>query len=84
MSDAYSDLDRYLITTDEAYEDFFARREAFMRLLGEPVFLEDFGIPDIVFFIFPDGTEGELGFGMTCPISPQRWDAGISGGRTAS
>jgi len=55
-----------------------------MRLLGEPVFLEDFGIPDIVFFIFPDGTEGELGFGMTCPISPQRWDAGISGGRTAS
>ena len=62
-ADAYSDLDLYLITTDEAYEDFYARREAFMRLLGEPVFLEDFGIPSIVFFIFRDGTEGELGFG---------------------
>jgi hypothetical protein len=31
-----------------------------LRLLGEPVFLEDFNIPNIVFFIFPDGTEGEL------------------------
>lgn len=62
-ADTYSDLDLYLITTDEAYEDFVAGREAFMRLLGKPVFLEDFGIPNIVFFIFPDGTEGELRFG---------------------
>lgn len=64
-TDAYSDLDLYLITTDEAYDDFFAGREAFMRLLGEPVFLEDFhGFgADFVFFIFPDGTEGELGLG---------------------
>ena len=62
-ADEYSDLDLYLITTDEAYEDFVARREDFMRLLGEPAFLEGFGIPNIVFFILPDGTEGELGFG---------------------
>src|SRR6266702_2533050 len=59
-ADAYSDLDLYLITTDEAYDDFFAGRKAFLRLLGEPVFLEDYhgGGFDMVFFIFPDGTEG--------------------------
>jgi predicted nucleotidyltransferase len=62
-ADAYSDLDLCLITTDAAYEDFFASREAFLRQLGEPVFLEDFGLPNIVFFIFPDDTEGELWFG---------------------
>jgi predicted nucleotidyltransferase len=62
-ADAYSDLDLGLITTDEAYEDFFAGREAFIRLLGEPVFLEDFDLPNIVFFIFPDGTEAELALG---------------------
>jgi predicted nucleotidyltransferase len=62
-ADAYSDLDLSLITTDAAYEEFLAGREAFVRLLGEPVFLEDFDLPKIVFFIFPDGTEGELWFG---------------------
>ena len=62
-ADVYSDLDLYLITTDEAYEDFYAGRAAFMRRLGEPVFLEDFNLPNIVFFIFPDDTEGELGLG---------------------
>jgi predicted nucleotidyltransferase len=62
-ADAYSDLDLGLITTDEAYEDFNASREAFLRLLGELVFLEDFNLPNIVFFIFSDGTEGELSLG---------------------
>jgi predicted nucleotidyltransferase len=62
-ADEYSDLDLYLITADEAYEDFYAGREAFMRRLGEPVFMEDFGIPNIVFYVFADGTEGELGLG---------------------
>jgi predicted nucleotidyltransferase len=64
-ADAYSDLDLYLITTDEAYNDFFAGREAFLRLLGEPLLLEDFnefGF-DLVIFILADGTEGELGLG---------------------
>jgi predicted nucleotidyltransferase len=63
--DAYSDLDLYLITTDEAYEDFFAGRVDFMHLLGELMFLEDFddfGF-DLMLFIFADGTEGELGLG---------------------
>jgi predicted nucleotidyltransferase len=64
-ADAYSDLDLYLITTDEAYDDFTASREAFIRRLGEPVFLEDYhgGGADFVFFTFPDGTEVELGLG---------------------
>ena len=37
-TDAYSDIDFGLITRDEAYDDFFADREAFIRLLGEPIF----------------------------------------------
>ena len=62
-ADAHSDLDLGLITTDEAYEAFWAGRDAFIRLLGEPAFLEDFDLPDIVFFIFPDGAECELAIG---------------------
>jgi predicted nucleotidyltransferase len=62
-ADQSSDIDVCLITTDEAYEKFFSEREAFLRLLGELLFLEDFEIPDIAFFIFADGTEGELYFG---------------------
>src|SRR2546427_11631970 len=62
-ADAYSCLDLGLLTIDEAYEDFCAGREAFIRLLGEPLFLEDFDLPNMVFFIFPDGTEVELSLG---------------------
>jgi predicted nucleotidyltransferase len=64
-TDAYSDIDFGLITSDEAYDDFFADRKAFLRLLGEPIFLEvfsDYGF-DIVFFTFPDGVECELVLG---------------------
>jgi predicted nucleotidyltransferase len=64
-ADTCSDLDLYLITTDEAYNDFYSGREAFLRLLGEPVFLGDFngyGF-DMVNYIFADGTEGELVLG---------------------
>jgi predicted nucleotidyltransferase len=62
-ADEWSDLDIYLITTDEAYEDFLHSREAFIRRLGEPIFLEDFDLPYMLFFVFADGTEGELGSG---------------------
>ena len=62
-ADDYSDLDLYLITTDEGFSDFVSQRGAFVRSLGEPLFLEDFELPDILFFILADGTEGELGFG---------------------
>ena len=62
-ADQYSDLDLYLITTDEDFEDFYTQLDAFIHLLGEPVFIEDFDIPNIVFYILADGTEGELGLG---------------------
>ena len=64
-ADAYSDLDLYLITTNEAYDTFFAEHEAFIRQLGEPIFLETYhgGYANFVFFTFPDGVEGELGLG---------------------
>ena len=62
-ADSYSDLDLGLITSDAAYEDFLAGWAAFIRLLGEPVFLESFNLPNIVFFIYADGTECELALG---------------------
>jgi predicted nucleotidyltransferase len=64
-TDAYSDIDFGLIILDNAYDDFFADREAFIRLLGEPIFLEvfsDYGF-DTVFFTFPNGVECELVLG---------------------
>ena len=61
-ADEHSDLDLYVITTDDAYDDFVSRRESFVRLLGEPLFMEDFDLPDIVFLIFPDGSEVELSY----------------------
>ena len=62
-ADEYSDLDFGLITTDEAYKDFYAKREAFIPLLGEPSLVEDFDLPNVLFFIFSDGTECELAIG---------------------
>jgi predicted nucleotidyltransferase len=58
--DAHSDLDLGVITADAAYEDFVSSRDSFVRLLGEPVFVETFAQPDPLFFILADGTEGEL------------------------
>jgi predicted nucleotidyltransferase len=61
-ADAYSDLDFYAITTDDGYDSFYADRQAFMRRLGNPVYLDDFnefGF-DMVLFTFDDGVEGEL------------------------
>lgn len=62
-ADAYSDVDVCVITTDQSFEEFFKEREAFLRSLGDLVFLEDFDIPDISFYIFADDTEGELYYG---------------------
>jgi predicted nucleotidyltransferase len=69
-ADAYSDLDLGLITTDAAYEDFVAGREAFIRLLGEPLLLEDFDLPNLVFCIFLDGVEVELALGHESQFDP--------------
>jgi predicted nucleotidyltransferase len=64
-ADAYSDLDLYLVTSDEGYAGFFAEREAFMHQLGTPVFLKDtnnYGF-DLLLYVLADGTDGELGMG---------------------
>lgn len=60
-ADEWSDLDLYLITTDDAYDDFLQERRAFLQMFGDPVFLEDFDLPNTLFFVLDDGTEGELG-----------------------
>ncbi|MGQ0796414.1 MAG: nucleotidyltransferase domain-containing protein, partial [Methanobacteriota archaeon] len=62
LADAFSDLDLTVITTDSTYEQFVAGRESFIRQLGEPLFIEDFERPNMVFMIFSDGTEAELWF----------------------
>ena len=61
-ADAYSDVDLCVMTTDQAFEEFFKERETFLRQLGDLIFLEDFDVPDIAFYIFADDTEGELYF----------------------
>lgn len=62
-ADRFSDLDLYFVTTDESYEDFLDEKESFIRQLGEPVFLEDFGVPHGYCFILSNTTEGEFWFG---------------------
>ena len=62
-ADAYSDTDLCVITTDQSFDEFFKEREMFLRSLGDLLFLEDFDILNIAFYIFADDTEGELYFG---------------------
>jgi predicted nucleotidyltransferase len=61
-ADEHSDLDLYIVTRDDALDDFAANRKPFVRLLGEPAFVEDFDAPGIVFLIFPDGSEVEINY----------------------
>lgn len=63
LADEHSDLDLYVITADDDYKDFIANRSAFIERLGEPLFMEDFDLPDILFLIFSDGSEVEISFG---------------------
>ena len=62
-ADKYSDLDLYFVTTDEAYSTFLAERESFIRRLGEPLFLEDFGGSHGYFVIFSNEADCEIWFG---------------------
>lgn len=59
-ADEWSDVDIGVVVTDDAYDEFVATRRAFLQSLGEPLFIEDFDLEGIVFFILTDGTEGEL------------------------
>lgn len=67
--DEHSDLDLYVIATDEAYEEVTAERAAFVYQLGEALFAEDFGIPDTIFFILSNATEGEIAFARASDFS---------------
>lgn len=60
--DEWSDIDIYVVITNEDYASFLANRQAFMRGLGKAIYLEDFngfGF-DMILFTFDDGVEGEL------------------------
>jgi hypothetical protein len=59
-ADEYSDVDLCVITTDDAAESFTDELTGFIRQLGEPIFVEDFGLERILFVILSDGTELEL------------------------
>jgi predicted nucleotidyltransferase len=61
-ADAHSDIDLFLVTADDAYDDFAADPRPFARQLGEVLFEEQFGLPDVLFLILADGAEVELGF----------------------
>ena len=59
-ADGYSDVDLCIVVDDRAYDEVVADRPEIVRLLGEPLFCDDFGNDDVTFFILADGTEGEL------------------------
>ena len=61
-ADEYSDLDLCLIARDDARDQLWAERAAFIQQLGEPLLLEDFDGTDTAYFILADGTEAELAF----------------------
>lgn len=62
-ADEHSDVDLCVIAKGDAFSDVVADRTDLVRRLGVPLFLEDFGLADIVFFVLADGTEGEIFFG---------------------
>lgn len=62
-ADAYSDVDLCVIAKDDAFAALVRDRAGFLGRLGTPLFVEDFGIAGLVFFVLDDGTEGELFFG---------------------
>jgi predicted nucleotidyltransferase len=61
-ADEFSDVDLCAITTDDGLESVIRGREALIRRIGEPLFIEDFGLDRTVFFILADGTDCELFF----------------------
>ncbi|MGA9161281.1 MAG: aminoglycoside 6-adenylyltransferase, partial [Actinomycetota bacterium] len=61
-ADELSDYDISVIVVDASYGELIAEKERFVRLLGQPLFLEDFGNENVAFVIFADGVELELLF----------------------
>ena len=61
-ADDHSDYDISLVAVDASYGELIAEKDGFVRLLGQPLFLEDFGNESVAFVIFADGVELELLF----------------------
>lgn len=67
-ADEVSDLDLYVLTTREQYDEFYARRRDFMSAWGELVFFDEtrdfegFGF-DMLHFVMADGVWGEVALG---------------------
>ncbi len=62
VADAHSDIDLFLVTADDAYNDFATDPRLWARQLGEALFAEQFSRSDVLFLILADGTEVELSF----------------------
>jgi len=62
-ADAFSDVDLCVIARDEAFDELVAEQARLVGRLGEPLFVENFSLPNVVFFVLDDGTEGEIFFG---------------------
>ena len=61
-ADDLSDYDVSVIVVDASYGELIAEKNGFVSLLGQPLFLEDFGNENVAFVIFADGVELELLF----------------------
>ncbi len=59
-ADEHSDLDLYVIASDDSFPLLRETHHDLVRKLGVPLFSETFDDPNILFFILADGVEGEL------------------------
>ena len=76
-ADEHSDVDITVVVGDDALDDVRAGKEAFVRSIGNSLFVEDFGMAHMAFAIFDDGSELELHFHRladldTIPAGPHR------------
>ncbi len=72
-ADEHSDLDLFVVVTDDDYDNVLGEQVAFLNSLGEPVFMESFGLPDFSFFIYSDGTEGHVKYGRESHFKDIHW-----------
>lgn len=61
-ADEHSDIDVTVLVADDAFGEVLAGKEAFVRSIGDALFVEDFGIEHMTFAIFADGSELEIHF----------------------
>jgi len=59
-ADEHSDVDVTVLAGDDALDDLRTGKDAFVRSIGNALFVEDFGIAHMAFAIFDDGSELEL------------------------